>query len=504
MKASRSLYLQFYNALFVIKSLLKKYQPLLIISFFFWWYLSGLENLPHNFDEGIYLAKGNLMHQDQKPFRDFFFQQPPLYLYALQFFDLTPQKIFFFRLLSLVFACLSGILVYRVSSYLAGRLAGAISLALFMSSALQLHSLRAMPGSLMLFLALLSIAVLIRRRKVTAGITIFSGLCLAFSAQVKPLTIFWIIFPLLFFTFFMRNPRLLIFYLLSFALTSLLVTVFFIYDSEGGYLELLLIQAKRYTSKGGFANMQEIPAFKAMLDAKNISTAFAWNLNEHREVFFANPLSNGNSWLLLLVFFALFKLRARKTLRLLISTIVFIAISCLFVWEPVWDHYFIQYLPFMAISTSIIFRDSFWRKVLLIPVILISLNGLVNQRISMIPEKNVIHTGIKGKPVLSFDPYINIVNEAAFACDLIDPLSSYGKRNSDFFNTSRFFSRYHTSESDLLSCLKKNPATIYYIGQWFFWFLDEEILGHLSRVPSDLLIFQSEIDRQEYLKLKKF
>src|SRR5262249_22446196 len=147
------------------------------------------------------------------------------------------------------------------------------------------------------------------------------------------------------------------------ASTGLCAWLLFDRMSGGAFTELLRLQAGRFASKSGFELMLGYPPFQQRVHEAGLHSPRASNLYEHaltplrawnlyepaRSLLLPAPF--GNLPLVLLAAFGQIHVARRPPpawvgRRLLITALWALPfLFSVFVWEPVWDHYFVQYLP---------------------------------------------------------------------------------------------------------------------------------------------------------------
>jgi 4-amino-4-deoxy-L-arabinose transferase-like glycosyltransferase len=472
----------------VTKQFLRKFSVHLhwiLIGGYFCWCAIELMSVTHNIDEGVYLAKAGLLAEGKKPFSDFFFHQPPLYIFFLKIFIGSGHEIFLARLCSLLALCLSSAIIYQITRTVAGRKGALIALLLFISNCLHVHSLLAMPTALMLFFASAGICVMFGKKRYSA---VIAGALFAISVQFKPLTIFWLPAVAFYYLWQKKDRTGFLFFTAAFVLIGACATAYFIIQSNGGYAELLLSQTTQYSKESAFAIWIKHPAFQEIMRVGNVRTPLDWSLFTHSRVFFHSGILNPNFLLMILAVIGL--LMARRFLISQLSLIALggILLSCLFVWGPIWDHYFVQYIPFLAMGVGFMFRAK--RSKLITTIVLaVCVLGFVIQAKS----REILPSGIvPGAKVLSFDPYINIFYRAQHACGLVDSLTAYGSSNEKYFDRIPRFRKSVINEDMLEACLKSDSEVVFFVGFWFTQIRDRKVLEFLRSVNPNRIIFQNQ------------
>jgi hypothetical protein len=181
---------------------------------------------------------------------------------------------------------------------------------------------------------------------------------------------------------------------------------------------------------------------RKIAEAHGVSTSFGWNLNEQVTTFTGMPFVNGNLWLLLLGIGGLTVLwgprgQRWRGRRLLLTLWLGISVwATQYLWEPIWDHYCIQYVPPLAVLAAI-FLHSWWTRaaasrrthaaIVTVIVLTVALGafGIVSRR-RVNPDLLVERPAHAGEAWLTFDPFVNFATGTVPLCGLIDPLNTYG------------------------------------------------------------------------------
>lgn len=461
--------------------------------------LAGLE---YNYDEGVYIQQALLILQGQLPFRDFFYHQTPLFPFSLAAAGaVAPQSLLAYRALSLVATALAGVFVHRIALRFVPWRWALVAMLLFYVVPLQFYGLLALPVALMQLCVIAGIALAFfswRPRTVACGIM----LCCV-SVLYKPLTVAACLALGIALVVVPEQRRKL-----PWAVAAVVVVVavawgVFHVASDGVFTTMITLQASRYATKGGFEVMMAFEPFRKIAEAAGVSTPFAWNVNEHRTTFLVMPLANGNFWLLLLGLGGLAVVwgpRGRRWRgRRLLLTLWFgvSAAFSLYLWEPIWDHYCLQYVPALAVLAAVFLHAWWsratagrWTRAAVVAVVVITAGlgvvGVTSRR--RVSPDLLARPARAGEAWLTFDPFVNFVTGTVPACGVIDPINTYGERSLLGLAHHSTLSRYHVGPEDLVRCLEADPAARVAFGAWAAWFVDPRLRAYVEQLPASRIV----------------
>jgi hypothetical protein len=461
--------------------------------------LAGFE---YNYDEGVYIQQALLILHGELPFRDFFYHQTPLFPFSLAAAGaIAPHSLLAYRALSLVATAIAGVFVYRIAlRFVPGRWA-LVAMLLFYAVPLQFYGLLAMPTAMMQLCVIAGIALAFfssRPLTVACGITLC---CL--SVLYKPLAVFACLALGISLVAIPEQRRKLPWAVATVVLVVAAAWGAFHAMSDGVFTRVITLQASRYATKGGFEVMMAFEPFRKIAAAWGVSTPLGWNLNEHRTTFLVMPLLNGNLWLLLLGIGGLTVLwgsrgRRWRGHRLLLTLWLGMSVaSTLYVWEPIWDHYCIQYLPALAVLAAVFLHARWtratagrWTRSAVVALIVITA-GLgvvgVTSRRRVSPDLLARPTH-PGEAWLTFDPFVNFVTGTVPACGIIDPINTYGERSLLGRAHVPELSRFHIKPEDVVQCLEDDPAVRVSFGAWAAWFVDPRLRAYVERLPAHRIV----------------
>lgn len=457
---------------------------------------SMLASLDYNFDEGVYIQQALLGLEGQRPYVDFFYHQTPLYPFTLRLVAaIAPDSLFAYRLPSLIATALCGMLVYRIGLAWLSKPAAVAGALLFYSAPLQFFGLVALPNALMSLLATAGLYVAFFRDRSPRGSALVGGGLIGASVLFKPLSLpIAIAAGTAMLVSRALRPRLC-WLVLGGAGVGLGGWALFHLATDGEFTRLLWLQLTRYAGQSGFEVMSGFAPFQQVRAQLGLATPLAWNLNEHTRSFL-QPGPHGSFHLallaaggqLLLVRRSDAAAQGRRWLLLLWWSVP-LAFNLL-IWEPAWDHYFIQYLPPFAILAAAcierIWRVRRARLVAVVALLYAAALGPGHLRARTVDYTSLAAPGSPGERWLLFDPFLNFVSGTEPACGIIDPFNVYGERSLVGTSVDGFGARHRVSVSELIACLERDPSIrIGEGGAWGAWFFDGRLRAYLDRLPEE-------------------
>jgi hypothetical protein len=257
--------------------------------------------------------------------------------------------------------------------------------------------------------------------------------------------------------------------------------------SDGLFTQLLQLQGQRFSEKSGFDVMSAYAPFAKVVAEKGLESSLDWNLNEHRDTFRQTNLQvallAGIGQLLVLIRPGRFKGH-----RLWIAAAWAVPLYfSLQIWEPCWDHYFMQYLPAAALLGAAPLSALYGARRLRIPAraIVVAVTGYaVLSGVSYIDLRVDDHSKVPrahaGEAWLTFDPFLNFVSGSEPACGLVDPYNVLGERSLIGQSDAPDWDRFRVTEADLLACLREDPTSKVAIGGVRAFFVDDALQKQLD------------------------
>ena len=448
-----------------------------------------LADLEHNFDEGVYIQQARLILAGQAPYRDFFYHQTPLYLYTLAASGaLAPDSLFAYRLPSLLSTLLAGVFVFAMAWRLLPPAGALIALILFLAAPLQFYGMLALPNGPMMGLVAGGLYLLGFVRGPAAAA--LGAVFLVGAVLQKPLALPFGVAAAI--ALLQRRRALDVLAAAGAGLaTGIGAWALFDAASDGLFSQLLELQSGRFSSQSGFDVMSGYAPFAKVVQEKGLHSSFDWNVNEHATTFLL-PGPFGNLQVLVLgVIGQLYVLRrpgafAGRRLWLAAAWAVPLFFS-LRIWEPCWDHYFIQYLPaaslLAAAPLSALFAARRLRLLARSVVVLVLTYAVLSgyQHIEWrLDDHSKVPRAHASETWLTFEPFLNFVSGSKPACGLIDPYNVLGKRSLVGQSDAAGWDRFRVSEEDLLACLREDPSIKVSIGSIRAFFVDEEFQKQLD------------------------
>jgi len=464
-------------------------------------YAAGmLEQLDYNFDEGVYIQQAGFVREGQRPYVDFFYHQTPLYPYTLAWVGaVAPDSLFAYRLPSLLATALCGLAVYAFARRLMPAPAALLAPVLFFYPPLQWFGLVALPNAIMLLLSTLGVLLVFAGRR--RGTLALGSAVLVLAVLYKPLAIAAVIAVGAFLVAAPSQRRKVPVVALTGAAAGAAAWALLHLASDGGFTRMLLLQAGRYSGRGGFEIMSSFAPFQAVMAEHGIETAFQWNVHEHTRTYFTNGWRNANLHLLLLglagqlVLLASRDTGLRRAGWLLVAWWAAPFALSLFVWEPNWDHYYVQYIPPLAIGGAALLERA-WRletarlpvRIALAALVCVLVTGplQLRQRVDEYWERSVPDTA--GQTWLTFDPFLNFLTRTHPACGLVDPFNVYAEASLTANAEEESLARYHFGFDELIECLERDPEIKVGIGYWGSWFVDDRLRAWLDAQPCGRVI----------------
>jgi 4-amino-4-deoxy-L-arabinose transferase-like glycosyltransferase len=455
----------------------------------------------YNYDEGVYIQQARLVMQGEQPYVDFFHHQTPLYVYTLAAFAApAADSLLAHRLLSILATATTGFFVYRIAARLLPAHFALVALALFFTAPLQYHGLLALPNALMLTFSTAAVYLVgfcQQRSAVTWG-----AVLLVVSVLYKPLSIATGVALVLALLLSARERWKLRRFAASGLVAGLAAWGLLHAVSGGLFTELIGLQIFRYADKSGFEIMSSYDAFHLMrLEPSGITSALGFNLDEHRRTLLRFRSTSTTAWLVTLAAAGqiLVWWRAGPTWRgrrMLVTLWWLVPMAfTIFVWEPSWDHYLIQYLPPLVVLATWLLYAS-WSVLRGRRAARITVVGAVAAFVVFGPLKMsqlffdyARMPYAPGETWLTFDPFLNFISRTEPACGLIDPFNVYGERSLTAGGDSGAFSKFRLEREDLLRCLAEQPKVKVGIGYWGAWFVDERVRAEFDALPPGRMAF---------------
>lgn len=463
-----------------------------------------LDVLRPNVDEGVYILQARLVRQGEVPYEDFFYHQTPLYLHALAGFgSLGVDTVAGYRFVSLLASALTGVLVFHAGRRLGDGVTALLGQLAFYAAPIQVYGMLALPNAVT---ALLSAAgVLSVLLGGGFGWSLLGGFLLATAVLVKPLAVPVVLALVAALVLVPGERRKLPALVAGGLATGLAAWLMLHLATGGGFTEVLRLQAQRYSGRSGFELMAHYGDFRAAMETRGATTPTSWNWSEHTGAFLRGGFTNGNFWLLLAALASPFSRRRPWPRPLLVVLVLWLAATVwfsLFVWEPIWDHYFVLYLPPLALFAGVTLKACLgvrrrWKK----PLAYLFIAGCTvlghTQRFVdpyWYRQARAVGQQVQGRDLFTFNPLIHVVAGTRPACGLIDPLNVYGEHAIAGLDPDGPMSRFRITAGDLVACLGEDTRVV--IDDYAFWFLEPPVLAHLKRTPHRLIFFGPDARRR--------
>ncbi len=459
---------------------------------------SQLGGLMYNFDEGVNIHHARRIVAGQAPYVDFLYHQPPLYPLTLALVALpAPDALLPYRLPSLLAAALTAWLTFRIARR--GMAPGAALAAglLVAVAPVQYFGLVALPNGLMTTLSTAALLLIFFRPGLAP--TAAGGALLSLAILYKPLALASALAAALALAAARDLRRLAVLAGAGLATGALAWVVLHVW-SDGVFTQLLGLQASRYAGKSGFQVMAGFAPFADLLEHLEIRSAVAWNLYEHRRTFLAlHPHASTHLALLALGGQLVLLSRAGRAFagRRALITLWWLLplLFALFVWEPSWDHYFVQYLPAFGLLAGLFLgwlagrrRRRAARAAVALALAVAILAGVFHLLAQRRDYGRLPRPAVAGEAWLTFDPFLNFVSRTRPACGVVDPFNVYGERSLTALSDAPVWGRFHVSREELLACLAADPGIRILRGYWSTWFVDPELEAFLEDLPAERFV----------------
>ena len=160
--------------------------------------------------------------------------------------------------------------------------------------------------------------------------------------------------------------------------------------------------------------------------------------------------------------------------------------ASLWLWEPVWDHYLMQYVPPMALLAALALHALASHRAVGRPLavaVLVALTCVATAHVAARrpPRLIPLYASLTQQRWLTFDPFIHFITRTTPACGLIDPFNVYGDRSLTALTGSRF----HIGPEELIACLDWDPRIRVGIGYWGSFFVDDRLRAWLEKQPPE-------------------
>jgi len=263
----------------------------------------------------------------------------------------------------------------------------------------------------------------------------------------------------------------------------------------------------RFRTLKGFDLFRQYAPFAQLTEARGWNTQFVWNLAEHRRALGSlAPGRGADSNGLLMVGAAAALLTwpwldatRRRWVRLCLLWLGVALSFNLLVWGPVWNHYFLQYLPPLSLLTAVGI-DELGRRaatfrpglravpLLLFCAVLVANGGYARVQLQLDPRRwSPLEP--RDSVWLTLDPTLHLISQTRPACGVYDPFNVYGGAAlaaQPGFRGETFRVDY----ADLLACLESDRDIRIFVTFWTTWFIDGDQRLELARRFPRRIVFQ--------------
>lgn len=464
---------------------------------------SALGTLQHNVDEGSNVFSARSIQEGKAPFRDFFYQQPPLYLYVLAVLPTDHFK--YGRAVSLLAAAGAGWLSFVLARRMYGRDSRLplLTLALFLSAGIQYYGLLAMPTSLMLAGSLLAVWILVRRPP-GMGASATAGAVLALAVCAKPLAL--AVYPAAVVWLLVEGRRPQIVALTGGALAAgLFAWACFDLASGGAFSELVQLHAGRTGARSQVDALRQFPGMREWvgdLGPRGLS------LRLHAETLL-HPGNLGVGLFGLAGLVAMWRGATLATSWKWMWTLWLGASAALafLVWDVAYHHYHMLYLPPLAVTGALAI-GTLWtrlegrraRRAGLATVCGVGmLLGVVSTQAQRQDYSQAIALRGETRAMMAFDSTVNVLSETPVGCGVYQfMLPPYGPV------LSGGGASFDESIRVLIECLEADPSVrivVHRLSVLSMVSIGPVLHRYILEQPEGRVIFLGEGDRDAFLAL---
>jgi len=466
----------------------------------------------YNLDEGVNVALATRLLHGEIPLQDFFYHQPPLYLYVLrEWLRWGQDPIFAARLGSIAATAATGMLIYLTARRFTGRYGSVLALCVFYLCPLQFFNLAAMPNAWMLLSAVLG-----------AFLVLFDGRTLAVVAGAVALVVAMALKPLALSTSLAVGALILTVpewrdrrrvFVLAAAGASALAWLGLELLTHGRFSDLMALQWQARSDTFWQRLIDSYPILLEVAEQRGATGLLSWNLSEHSRAFLVGSVAGTSGPLLVgaaLGAVALFK-RARRVMVVLLVWLAFELFFNVLVWGPVWEHYFVLYIPALALLCAGMGEEIERRlpgppvgrvaAAIGVAVVLGYLCHLPTREAAASPALRVryadvgVGLGPEGSALLTFDPFLNVISGTNAACGVEDPLNVFGEAGILAMVEDNPLTRFRVSAEDVVACLREDESIRVVLGPWSAWFVQGELKRHVERLPESRVVRLEQVLR---------
>ncbi|MEL6547894.1 MAG: hypothetical protein AAFQ82_24930, partial [Myxococcota bacterium] len=215
---------------------------------------------------------------------------------------------------------------------------------------------------------------------------------------------------------------------------------------------------------------------------------------------------NGNAWILLTAAWVPWALRnrtewPRAAMGCWLGLPALFAVA---VWEPVWDHYFMQYLPVLSLASAAVVERAYGLRpkwVVAVGLVFVFLTlALHPLEPAYIKTLRDAVRGRVGEKIASFNPMVHAVGGTQPACGLVDPMNVFGDFCAASLARDNPLARFRIDDVDYEYCIGRETTVLG--DRVLFWFASPKLLT-LMNENRERLIFATPVDRARFNALNR-
>lgn len=483
----------------------------LALSVYAWTTFATFMRFPHNIDEGAYILAARRVLAGEAFMVDFFVHQIPLYEYTMAAILATfGDHWTVARGSSIVAMLLTAMIVYVLARRLWRPASATLAGIVFLTAPLAALGQWAMPNALSLLWEVAAVAVVFCFRSPKR--LLLAGALFTAAAATKPLAAATATACVLYLLLVKRSWRFALYLVIAGLTWTTLMWIPLEWISQGGLTEIVLYEIRRVTVIG-WRLVMDSPAYELMAQALNAETPADWNLAAHAAMLRGGFWLDGRlapmAYILVLAAFGavgLWRSGQRHAVALCALWIGCIFLFDVALWFPIFDHYFLQYLPPMALLASgipyVVTGSHEPRRWVLVAAAAWALGAFALKVYPLLPpeaaydrqaaaimkevdayRQNILRNPSADIHLLTFDPFYNLIVDLPTACNLYDPLNQVGPMSFSGYQAPPSLARHNVSYEQVEHCIDTDERVFVVLSRQSAIVVRGELVEALSQLP---------------------